>query len=81
VTVWTAVVAAVAAVGVSRLHLGVHWPTDVISGWLLGAGWLSVLLLAARWLQPDRRHRLPWGSARRPHNRISEANRPMTGTR
>lgn len=49
-------VVSVLGVGLTRLWLGVHWPTDVLAGWLLGA--LTVVLSTAayeKWGAPNAR--------------------------
>lgn len=39
-----------AMIGVSRLYLGVHYPTDVLAGWSFGAMWALTCGLLVSWL-------------------------------
>ena len=54
--VWLGAGAAVALVGFARVALGVHYVSDVVAGWLIGAGLVAVTVVAFEtWRRPEAR--------------------------
>jgi len=42
-------------IGLSRIYLGVHYPTDVMAGWCVGVLWALLCTGVAQWVQHRRR--------------------------
>ncbi|MBX3593568.1 MAG: phosphatase PAP2 family protein [Sphingomonas sp.] len=46
-----ATIGLVTAIGVSRVYVGVHWPSDVLAGWSFGTLWALAWWAGAGWLR------------------------------
>lgn len=45
-------------IGMSRVYLGVHWPSDVLAGWCFGTAWALLVWMGDRWAGHRQRARL-----------------------
>jgi undecaprenyl-diphosphatase len=48
ILVWALALALIILIGVSRVYLGVHYPTDVIGGFAVGIVWVASVALGDR---------------------------------
>ena len=58
--IYSLAVILIAAIGLSRLYLGVHWPTDVIAGYGVGFLWLTTCITMLK-LQKLKLQKLRYG--------------------
>jgi undecaprenyl-diphosphatase len=55
VAAWTTALLMIIAVGATRVYLGVHFPSDVLAGWALGAAWAVTIALVVNVWEQSRR--------------------------
>ena len=67
----TVAVMLVLAIGCTRVILGVHFPSDVLGGWTLGAAWALMVGLVATSLQRTHKIEEPDGSIAEPERHLT----------
>lgn len=50
--IWAAALLMILGIGLSRMYLGVHYPSDVLAGYLTGAAWVASLYAAGLFHSP-----------------------------
>ncbi len=55
IVIWLGAALLVAGIGFSRIYLGVHYPTDVVAGYLAATVWVGALVSVDRWRARRRR--------------------------
>jgi undecaprenyl-diphosphatase len=69
---WVLVAAIVLTVGLDRIYVGAHWPSDVLAGTLIAAAWVT-FVVSVRWIS-DRELVEPQRSERPPATRAAAAH-------